>query len=100
MKRGKSEKRTKTEQVAKETGYSATAEPRPHLVAWCPPSTGSMKMNVDGVRRVTDGVACCGGVLLDSNGVWLAGFSKYVDKCSALDYKFWVAYEGLQCAMS
>ncbi|KAK8481823.1 hypothetical protein V6N11_032989 [Hibiscus sabdariffa] len=53
----------------------------------------------EGVRAV-DGVASCGGVIRDSNGIWVAGFSKFIGRCSMLEAEFWAVFEGLCYAKS
>ncbi|KAL4346505.1 hypothetical protein GQ457_17G015550 [Hibiscus cannabinus] len=67
---------------------------------WSLPPVGCLKINVDGARRAIDGVASCGGVIRDSNGIWVAGFSKLIGCCSVLEVKFWAIFEGLCCAKS
>ncbi|KAK8568760.1 hypothetical protein V6N12_007302 [Hibiscus sabdariffa] len=71
---------------------------RPYVTAWSTPSVGCLKIDVDGARRVVDGVASCGGVIRDSNGTWIAGFSKFIGRCSILEAEFWAIFEGLRCA--
>ncbi|KAK8481820.1 hypothetical protein V6N11_032986 [Hibiscus sabdariffa] len=73
---------------------------RPRRNDWSPPPVGCLKINVDGTRRVVDGVASCGGVIRDSNGIWVDGFSKFIGRCSVLEAEFWAVFEGLCCAKS
>ncbi|KAK8596929.1 hypothetical protein V6N12_065407 [Hibiscus sabdariffa] len=71
----------------------------PLVVKWCLPSVDSIKVNVDGDRRLHGVVASCGGIVRNSNGVWLDGFTKFIGKCSFLEAELWVVCQGLKCAM-
>ncbi|KAK9008183.1 hypothetical protein V6N11_075085 [Hibiscus sabdariffa] len=42
---------------------------RPLEVKWCPPSEGSIKVNVDGTRQLEGGVASCESIVSNSNGL-------------------------------
>lgn len=42
--------------------------------------------------------AACGGILRNSDGIWLGGFSKKVGKCKVLTVELWGIYEGLKLA--
>ncbi|KAK8521953.1 hypothetical protein V6N12_066523 [Hibiscus sabdariffa] len=79
-------------------GESSVIEQRARSIVWKPSAPDKVKLNIDGACRLSDGVASCGGVFRDSNGAWVAGFSKYVGRCSALEAEFWAVFEGLQCA--
>ncbi|GAU11214.1 hypothetical protein TSUD_342040 [Trifolium subterraneum] len=43
-------------------------------------------------------VASCGGILRNSNGQWLGGFSKNLGRCNAYLAELWGVYEGLRLA--
>lgn len=63
----------------------------PHLVRnynyswlrWIFPQDGWIKCNSNGSLS-KGGVATCGGVLRDSHGRWLGGFSRRLGSCSVL----------------
>ncbi|KAK8538214.1 hypothetical protein V6N12_044349 [Hibiscus sabdariffa] len=40
-----------------------------------------------------------GGVIRDSNGLWVVGFSKYFGRCSVIEAEFWAVLEVLQNAL-
>ena len=60
---------------------------------WSPPPYGWYKINVDGAVSCNGGLAGCGGVLRDSRGVWMAGFSCHLGICSALEAEEWAFFE-------
>ena len=45
------------------------------LVSWHAPSPGWLKLNVDGSVNPTNALCGCGGVLRDTDGNWIMGFS-------------------------
>ncbi|KAK8523329.1 hypothetical protein V6N12_047853 [Hibiscus sabdariffa] len=96
-----------SQRIVAEVGHAASLssiggrmvpDQRSKSIIWRPPEPNKVKLNVDGAHRMRDGVASCGGVIRDSNGTWIADFSKYIGKCSALEAEFWAVFEGLQCA--
>ncbi|KAK8999540.1 hypothetical protein V6N11_070701 [Hibiscus sabdariffa] len=60
-------------------------EQRSRSVVWIPPVPSTIKLNIDGACRASDGVVSCEGVLRDSDGTWIAGFSKYVVDSDNID---------------
>lgn len=44
------------------------------------------------------GVAGCGGLLRDYNGVWIGGFAKHLGVCSTYVAELWGVLEGLNMA--
>ncbi|KAK8479556.1 hypothetical protein V6N12_064054 [Hibiscus sabdariffa] len=62
------------------------------------PPWGWCKLNVDGSRDRLTRVSSCGGVIRDSHGYWMMGFTKNLGMCSVLDAELWGIYEGLLCA--
>ncbi|KAL4334150.1 hypothetical protein GQ457_07G011810 [Hibiscus cannabinus] len=76
----------------------------PNLTAavqrWEAPATGWIKINTDGSRNTSTGLASCGGVGCDSNSRWCFGFAKGLGSCSCLEAEFWGIYEGLATAWS
>ncbi|MBA0872692.1 hypothetical protein Goshw_018760, partial [Gossypium schwendimanii] len=54
-------------------------------VKWHPPSSGWVKINVDGSSNMNGHYLMVGGVVRDSTGNWLEGFKKYIGRGSALN---------------
>ncbi|XP_039034854.1 uncharacterized protein LOC120171143 [Hibiscus syriacus] len=65
---------------------------------WQPPRYGWFKLNMHGSRRTNSGLSTCGGVLQDSMGSWVAGFSKSIGICSTLEAELWGILERLMLA--
>lgn len=65
------------------------------VVKWERPADGWYKVNSDGAVRTGDGVAASGGVIRDSHGRWLRGFSRSIEICSVMETEAWVVYDGL-----
>ncbi|KAF7824182.1 putative ribonuclease H-like domain, reverse transcriptase zinc-binding domain-containing protein [Senna tora] len=68
-------------------------------IKWKPPELGSVKINVDGARSLSEDWAGCGGVIRSSNGSWLGGFFKFVGCVSVLEAEIWGCLEGLELAL-
>ncbi|XVF39991.1 hypothetical protein PTKIN_Ptkin01aG0077600 [Pterospermum kingtungense] len=68
------------------------------LVGWLPPPNGWITVNTDGCCKNNFSVAGCGGVLWDSNGEWIQGFSHNIGGCNVLAAKLWGAIIGLEVA--
>lgn len=60
-------------------------------IAWQRPSTGWVKINVDGVVAKRSGHAACGGLICSAQGSWLGGFKHRVGSSSIL----WGIWKGL-----
>ena len=43
-------------------------------------------------------IACCGGLIRDSNDQWLKGYVRKIETCDALYDEMWGMYEGLKIA--
>ncbi|KAL5734690.1 hypothetical protein ACOSP7_032551 [Xanthoceras sorbifolium] len=65
------------------------------FVSWCPPPPSWMKLNVDGSRSGPTGCIAAAGVIRDSNGQWLGGFTLNKGIGSALEVELWGMVEGL-----
>lgn len=52
-------------------------------LAWRKPHDGWLKLNVDGSRSSSIGMAGCGGVLRDHHGDWVCGFQQKIGYCSS-----------------
>jgi ribonuclease HI len=68
-------------------------------IAWQCPEDGWLSLNTDGASR-GEVIAGCGGLLRNSNGQWLGGFSKNLGRCNAYLAELWGVYEGLCLARS
>jgi len=67
-------------------------------ITWKRPNVGWIKLNTDGscdVSRVRSG---CGGLLRNSDGIFVMGFAKFLGSCSVLRAEACGLLEGLQCA--
>jgi ribonuclease HI len=64
------------------------------LIAWKCPEEGWLCLNTDGASR-GEIVAGCGGLLRNSSGQWIGGFSKNLGRCNAYLAELWGVYEGL-----
>lgn len=49
-------------------------------------------MNVDGAVK-HNSTPSCGGVIKDSRGCWVEGFSKYIDRCRVEVADMWTVLE-------
>lgn len=83
---------THAEVVNHNTGLSSTS------VSWVKPNTGWTKLNVDGSVSHGIGSAGCGGVLRDSKGDWITGFTHNIGVCSIGEAEAWGILQGLRMA--
>jgi hypothetical protein len=51
-------------------------------------------LNTYGAAKRDTGMAECGGIARTNNGIWLAGFSKFLGNTSAYMAEAWGLYEG------
>ena len=65
---------------------------------WKPPRPGVCKVNTDGSRINVTGISGVGGVLRDSNGAWIQGFSVNLGASSILEAELWGIFWGLKLA--
>ncbi|KAE8674618.1 hypothetical protein F3Y22_tig00111743pilonHSYRG00079 [Hibiscus syriacus] len=65
---------------------------------WSPPPRGWMSLNTDGAVVTLDGGGSIGGVIHNSNGEWITGFTKNIGTTSILHAELWSIYEGLLIA--
>ena len=49
-----------------------------HLIAWCAPFVGFIKINVDTSAHTNPGKLALGGLARDSKGRWLFGFTRKI----------------------
>ena len=68
------------------------------LVSWEPPPHGWVKINT--YEAVQDGRASAGGVIWDSDGMWLGGFMHFIGICTVPMAELWGIVTGLSLAWS
>ncbi|KAL4281270.1 hypothetical protein GQ457_03G031680 [Hibiscus cannabinus] len=61
-----------------------------NVVRWEVSAAGWIKINTDGSRNISTGLASCGGVGRDSESRWCFGFAKGIGSCSCFEAEFWV----------
>jgi ribonuclease HI len=66
-------------------------------ITWQQPEEGWVVLNTDGASR-RDVAAGCGGLLHNSNGQWICGFSRHIGMCSAYLAELWGVIDGLRLA--
>lgn len=67
-------------------------------ITWKRPEVGWIKLNTDGSCDVSRERSGCGGLLRNSDGVFVMGFAKFLGNCSVLRAEAYGLLEGLQCA--
>ncbi|GAU51253.1 hypothetical protein TSUD_412460, partial [Trifolium subterraneum] len=67
-------------------------------IKWIYPAKGWVCLNTDGAAKSDTGIAGCGGILRNDNGIWICGFSKFLGNTSAYMAEVWGLYEGLSMA--
>lgn len=67
-------------------------------VLWKPQCTGWVVINTDGAARLGSNKAGCGGLLRNSDGGWLCGFSKKLGNTTAYVAELWGVPEALKIA--
>jgi ribonuclease HI len=69
------------------------------FIGWKRPLDGWVKLNCDGSQNKNSiGLAGCGGLLRDSDGRWIKGYSRKLGDCDALHAEMWGMYLGLDLA--
>ncbi|PNX81608.1 ribonuclease H [Trifolium pratense] len=63
-------------------------------VTWQCPEDGWLSLNTDGASRGHTS-AGCGGLLRNSEGQWLGGFSRNLGRCNAYIAELWGVHDGL-----
>ncbi|MCI12311.1 ribonuclease H protein, partial [Trifolium medium] len=66
-------------------------------IAWQRPEVGWLSLHTDGASR-RDTTAGCGGLLRNSNGQWMGGFSHNLGRCNAYLAELWGVFDGLRFA--
>lgn len=62
---------------------------------WEKPPEGWMKLNSDGCAAGSPGLAGCGGVVRDSHGNWVTGFSRHIGITNSFVAELWGLRDGL-----
>ncbi|GAU35182.1 hypothetical protein TSUD_319920 [Trifolium subterraneum] len=68
------------------------------FVGWKQPPEGWIKLNCDGAYKESLDLAGCGGLLRDSNGQWIHGYTQKIGACDALHAEMWGMYVGMNLA--
>ena len=68
-------------------------------LAWVHPGIGAFKLNVDGTCKPWSGAIGAGGVIRDSMGDWIGGFSVNLGTGQILEAELWGLFFGLQLAV-
>lgn len=69
-------------------------------IGWTPPPIGSWKLNCDGSVRRNGREAGCGGILRDSSGNFVFGFTSKLQSCSVVEAELWGIFHGTSIACS
>lgn len=59
------------------------------------PPTDWVKLNSDGAYKSSVGLAGAGGLVRDSTGAWVAGFTYMIGTCSSTRAELWGVFTGL-----
>ncbi|CAL2260979.1 unnamed protein product [Prunus armeniaca] len=68
------------------------------MLAWKPPPPSTMKLNVDGSRKDSSGAIAAGGLIQNSAGDWIAGFSSNLGHGDILKAELSALCHGLELA--
>ncbi|VVA22772.1 PREDICTED: ribonuclease [Prunus dulcis] len=71
----------------------------PVELAWVHPGIGAFKLNVDGTCKPWSRAIGAGGVICDSVGDWVGGFSVNLGIGQILEVELWGLFFGLQLAV-
>ena len=91
---------TEIENLYTEFMYCASSPrcPVPRVVVachWEKPPEGWIKLNTDGCAAGSMGLAGCGGVVRDSHGEWISGFSRHIGITNSFVAELWGLRDGL-----
>ncbi|KAK8522156.1 hypothetical protein V6N12_055876 [Hibiscus sabdariffa] len=75
-----------------------TVNAPPRTIPWRNPEHGCLCLNVDGAVSLNTGKATIEGLLRDTAGNFIFGFSKYIGFTNSLHAELWALYVGLQLA--
>lgn len=68
------------------------------MVGWKPPPQGTWKLNTDGAKENSYGLAACGGLIRSCHGILVKGFTCKIGRCTAFAAEVWGVFHGLQLA--
>ena len=69
-------------------------------MGWSPPRNEWITLNTDGCCKGNFELAGCGGLLRNTNGDWIKGYSYNIGSCNVLAAEMWGAIKGLKIAWS
>ena len=69
------------------------------VVRWEKPPLNWYKLNTDGESCGNPGRARGGGVIRDSAGNWIRGFTRYIGYTTSIIAEFWALRDGLKLAI-
>ncbi|GKV52575.1 hypothetical protein SLEP1_g59152 [Rubroshorea leprosula] len=81
--------------LAQRSGFSARRRDL-RWVAWKPPPLGWYKLNTDGALSHVTGLATAGGLVRDSYGKWVQGFTVNIGHTSSFMAELWGVREGIR----
>ncbi|OMP05267.1 reverse transcriptase [Corchorus capsularis] len=67
-------------------------------IQWTPPPAGFLKMNTDGASHGNPGLAGAGGIIRDSQGLFVLGFQKRIGFATSTAVELWAIREELSLA--
>lgn len=67
-------------------------------IIWNPPKEGWVKINTDGAKKSSTGLASVGGLLRDHRGNWIKGFTIKIGDADSFSAELWGLREGLRLA--
>ncbi|KAF7821907.1 reverse transcriptase [Senna tora] len=70
------------------------------FISWSPPPEGWLKLNVDGTCQGSPKLIAGGGLIRDSLGNWIHGFTKFFGQGNSILAELCAIYEGLNLAKS
>ncbi|CAJ2642253.1 unnamed protein product [Trifolium pratense] len=68
------------------------------FIRWKCPNEGWIKLNCDGAHKKSMDLAGCGGLLRDSDGRWIQGYTQKIGTCDSLHAEMWGMYAGMELA--
>lgn len=70
------------------------------MVRWNRPSNGWVKLNTDGLALGNPGRASGGGLIHDSDGQWVKGFTRNIDYATSVEAELWALKDGLTLCLT
>ncbi|KAK9010379.1 hypothetical protein V6N11_036890 [Hibiscus sabdariffa] len=71
------------------------SRPSIRVLPWWPPRPGWVKANCDAAVDPRNNSAAIGGVIRDSTGSWIFGFSRKLGRCSVITAELWAMHDML-----